>query len=222
MAAQQHHPLIIVGGLGVAGFLGYEFIYKPWADANAAAAAASLTGTLPFPTGASSLVTAPSVLGTAAPGGVQGSIVDPRVSPGGDVGYAMWLKNWTQAQAQTRLTALQNAYAAAKQAIANLQSNVNNPAAAGIPAAQAQLNTTQAALAAAQQAFQQLTDAKNTVGAAQYAAAIQGYNSDIADLTARIRQAQQPSDNTAAIATYQGQMAANDTDYFNLTTRHLS
>lgn len=129
MAAKSQHRLLEIAGILAAGVGAYEFLYKPWIAAQAAAtgttvispytsAATSITpsyavsppSTSPAPT---TLLTVPVQVAPATqnPGGpYQGSIVDPRNSPGGPVGYAMWLKNWTQAYATQRLSDLTNAY----------------------------------------------------------------------------------------------------------------
>lgn len=223
MAQGKGHPILEVGGLAIAGFLGYEFVYKPWAANQAAIAAGAAGADLlnPLP-GVSDLVTSPSILGTAAPGGIQGSIVDPRVTPGGPVGQAMWLKTWTQAQATQRLNALQAAYTNAMTQAAALANNTANPAAAGIPAAQAQILAEQGALASAQDSYNQLIKAGNTAGAATFAAAIQQHQQDINDLQARINTASTASDNSAAITQWKAAAASADSDYFNLTGQHLN
>ena len=48
-----------------------------------------------------------------------------------------------------------------------------------------------------------------------------GHQNDINELNALIASVSKPVDNSAAIAAYQGQLAANDNDYFALTGSHL-
>lgn len=215
-AAKEHHALLWLGLVGGGGFAAYELFYKPWAAAQALAAAGTGVSPLLPATGGltSPIYTGPS---PSAGGQYQGSIVDPRVTPGGDVGQAMWRKNWTQDQATARLNAVKTAIANARTAIATLSSQTVNPAAAGINAAQAQLAAESAAMATAKQAYDQLVAAGNTAGAAAYQAEIAGHQNDINDLNARIAAAQKAPDNSTAIAAYQGQLAANLAEYTALT-----
>ena len=218
------HTLLWVAGAGVGGFLAWEYLYKPWAAQQAALAGAAGVPASPslFPSlpsinlpSPSSMLTEPSTVGTVPSIGVN---------PGGVVGACMLKKGgtWTQSQCQTRLDQLVAAAQSAQAAITQLQAGGGaNPAAAGIPAAQAALAASQAALATATMAYNQLVAAGNTDGAATYHAAILAHQSEIADLTQRIAQASTANDNTAAIAAYQGQLAANDADYFALTGSHL-
>lgn len=219
---KKHRTLLWVAGAGVGGFLAYEYLYKPWAAQQAALVAAGGTtaGTSLFPSlpsislpSPASLLSEPSSVGIPSIG----------VNPGGVVGACMLKKGgtWTQSQCQTHLDALVAAATNAQQQITALSAGTSNPAAAGIPAAQAALAASQAALATATTAYDQLAAAGNTDGAATYHAAILSHQSEIADLTARIAAAQTAPNNTAAIAAYQGQLAANDNDYFNLTGVHL-
>lgn len=220
MASAKHHYLFWVAGVGGGAFLAYEFLYKPWAAAQAAAGAANPlasflgTGATAFP---------PAAAMVSAPSQITPSNLNPGAAVGGDVGACMTKKViWTQQQCATRLNALKAAFANAQAAVANLQSGAANPAAAGIPAAQAQLAAEQAALAGALDSYNKLTAAGDTNGAATFHAAVLAHQADITDLQNRIAAAQAPVDNSAAIAAYEGQMAANDTDYFNLTGVHLS
>lgn len=107
MAAQHNHDLLILGLVGGAGFLAYE-LFKHMSGGAAVDPFAPFT-TSPAPGNMISMPTG------AAPGGVQGSIVDARVSPGGDVGTAMWKKGWTQGVATDRLAKEKAAYANAMQ-----------------------------------------------------------------------------------------------------------
>lgn len=216
MAAQKDtHTLLWIAGAGGAAVAGYELFYKPWRTAKDLAAATGGAISPLLPTGG---LSSPSYVGPSPVSTQQqGSIIDPRTSPGGDVGAAMWKKNWTQTQATQRLNAIKTGVANSRAAIANLSSNTANPAAAGLNAAQAQLAAESAALAQAQQAYSRLTAAGDTAGAASYAAAIAGHQNDINDLNARIAAAQRPSDNSAAIAAYQGALAGLLADYTALT-----
>jgi hypothetical protein len=220
--ATKHHTLLWIIGIGGAGWAGYEYIYKPWAAQQAANALLAAGGTLPATTAAPtsllpsltlpsplSMITEPTALPTPSIG----------TNPGGAVGACMTAKGgtWTQSQCQTRLDALTQAAQNAMAALAQLQAGTPNPAAAGIPAAQAQLEAEQAALATATDSYNQLVAAGNTNGAATFKAAMDAHTADINDLTARIAAAQVPVNNTAAIAAYQGALAANQQDYANLT-----
>lgn len=220
MPASKHHELLIAGGVGLVGFLGYEFIYKPWAAGNAAPL--DLTSGLPSfnPT---SMLTTPTVTNTTPnPGGVQGSIIDPRVSPGGDVGQAMWLKNWTQKQATDRLAAIKTGIANTKAGIAQLSSTQPNPAASGIPAAQLAMSQEQAAIVGATQAMNDAVARGDTANAQIWRNAIAAHQQDIAELQARINNAAAPVDNSGAIAQYQGALAALLQEYKSLTGVTLS
>jgi hypothetical protein len=225
VAKAKSHKLLWVAGAAVGGWAAYEYLYKPWAAQQAALVAA---GALPATTGLASLLPAislPSPLDmVSAPTALPSTTPVPSIGApvGGVVGACMASKGgtWTQTQCQTRLDALVQAARNAQAAISNLQ-NTANPAAAGIAASQAALAAEQAALAVATTAYNQLVVAGDVNGAATYHAAILGHQSDINDLTALIAAAQKPVDNSAAIAAYQGQLAANDNDYFNLTGVHL-
>lgn len=222
MAAAKKHTLLELAGAGIAAFIGYEYVYKPWAANQAAVAAgtaaAAATGTGSFFAPLSSLISAPTTttMPAAAAATIGASIGDHRITPGGPTGYAMWLKGWSQDQAHDRLIAEQTGYNNAMQAIANLQ-NTANPAAADLPAAQAALQAEQAALSVAQTAYQQLMAAGNTQGAATYAAAISGHQNDIAQLQARIAAAGQAVDNSAAITTWQSAAATFASQFAALT-----
>lgn len=214
-AAKEHHTALWLAAAGGAAVAGYELFYKPWKTSHDLAAATGLSPL--FPTGG---LTSPSSIGPApASTQQQGSIVDPRNSPGGDVGQVMWKKNWTQQQATDRLNAIKQGIANSRAAIATLQSGVGtaNPAAAGINQAQAQLAAETAALASAKVAYDQLVAAGNTAGAAQYSAAIAGHQNDINELNARIAAASQPVNTTGAVAAYQGTLASLLADYTALT-----
>lgn len=212
MAAAKKHTLLELAGAGIAAFVGYEYIYKPWQAARTASDMPTSSTPSSFFAPISSLVTAPTT--TAA--NIGATVGDHRITPGGPTGYAMWLKGWSQGQAHDRLIAEQTGYNNAMQAIANLQ-NTANPAAAGIQAAQEALATNQAALAAQQDSYNQLTAAGNTTGAAQFAASIMGLKQNIADLQARIAAAGQPVDNSAAITTWQSAAATFASQFAALT-----
>lgn len=211
----QHHEALWVAGIGAAAFAGYELLYKPWAAAKALAATAA-GGLAPlFP---SSMLSSPTVVGaTANPGGVQGSIVDPRVTPGGDVGQAMWRKNWPQAQAAARLAAIKLGYSNSLAAISQLQSQVANPAAAGIASAQLALQQNDAAAARAVANQQAALQAGDAAGAALWASAAAAHQQDSREIRGRIATASAPPDNSAAIAAYQGTIAGLKADYAALT-----
>ena len=220
MAKSDNKTLLLAGG-GVAAFAAYEFLLKPWLAAkNAAAAASGALPTLFSPPATSSLVSSPT--STWAPGGVQGSIVDPRITPGGDVGQAMWKKNWTQQQATTRLTALKAAYANAMAQIQAAKSPSSNPAAAGIPAAQQQLAVVQSAIANAEARAAQDAAAGDQAGAAKWAGAAATHRQDAAQLQQRIiAAAAAPAGDPAALAAWEGAAAGFKADYFALTGMNI-
>lgn len=216
-AQSQSHAGLWVAGLGVAGLAAYEFIFRPWQAAQAAAATAG-GGSALAPLFPSSMISSPTLVGPSVnPGGVQGSIVDPRVSPGGDVGQAMWRKNWTQAYTTARLAAMKKGYADSLTAIAQLQNQVVNPLSAGIPAAQLQAQLNDKAAADEITAQQAALAAGDTVGAALHASAAAVHEQDAREIRARIATASAPPDNTAAIAAYQGTIAGLKADYMALT-----
>lgn len=222
---RKTHRLLWIAGAGVGAWLVYERVYKPWAAASSAAVAAggqapSILSALPnilLPTPTPS----PAAM-VSAPLAITPSNLNPGALVGGAVGACMQKKGntWTQQQCQTRLDALVAAAGNAKLAISQL-SAAGNPAASGIPAAQAQLAAEQAALVEAQTNYQANLNAGNTTNANAWYAAMIGHQNDINELNARIAAAQADPDNSAAIAAYQGQLAANDNDYFALTGSHL-
>lgn len=211
-AQTQNHDLLWLGGAAALGLAGYEFLYKPWVAAQLAATTA-LSPLMP-----GSMISSPTLVGPSVnPQGVQGSIVDPRVSPGGDVGQAMWRKNWTQQQAADRLAAIKLGYSNSLAAISQLQSQVANPAAGGIAAAQLALQQSDAAAADAINQ-QQLALAKgDQAGAAMWAAAAAAHQQDSREIRGRIATASSPPDNSAGIAAYQGTIAGLKADYAALT-----
>lgn len=221
--AKRRGELFTVAGIGAAAFAGYEFVFKPW---RARQAAAALLGPTSGGGGGSFLapgISTPTIVGGGfAPGGVQGSIVDPRVNPGGDVGQAMWRKNWPQAQAAARLSQIKAAYSTAIGTLTQLRQQSINPAAAGIPAAQlaAQQNDMAAAQAIARQ--QQDLAAGDVTGAALWATAAANHQNDAREIRARIAQASGPPDNSAGIAAYEGAAAALKADYRALTGLELA
>jgi hypothetical protein len=219
MAARQNHDVLVMGAIGGGGLLAYQFLYKPW---KAAKELAAIGGASTLPTYAPASVLSTPVSVGPAPGGVQGSIVDPRQTPGGLVGQVMWKKNWTQAQAQARLDALRNALATAQGAIANLKANTANPNAAGIPAAQlaAQQNDAAAANAIAQQ--QAALAAGDQAAASLWAASAAAHQQDAREIRARILAAGQAVDNSGAIAAYESAIAGYKSDFFALTGAALT
>jgi multidrug efflux pump subunit AcrA (membrane-fusion protein) len=217
----RKHRILWIAGAGVGAFAAYHWIYKPWAASRDAALAAG--GQVPslFPFSSASALPPPAAM-VSAPAQITPSNLNPGAAVGGVVGACMTKKGntWTQGQCQARLDALVSAARNATAAIAQLQNGVN-PAAGGIVAAQAQLAAEQAALDIATQNYNAAAAAGNTNDAATWHAAVLAHQSDIADLNNRIAAAQAPANNAAAISAYQGQLAANDNDYFNLTGVHL-
>lgn len=217
MAAKQNHAALWIAGGSVGLVALYELGLKKYVQQLFGK---SVSPALPAP------LTTPTNLpssfpGNYAPGGIVGSIVDPRNSPGGDVGQAMWRKGWTAQQAQTRLDQLRTAYNTAKAAVAQLRAQTVNPAAASIPVAQNQLLLNQQALANAQTQQAQNAAAGDTLGAARWAAAAAAHAQDIRELQARINAASAPPDNAAAIAAYDGAIAGYKSDYRALTGNEL-
>lgn len=216
-AARSDHKLLVAGGLAAAAYGAYRFIYQPWHLAQLTATASG-GGALPLFPG----VSMPTTLPPTNNAGQQGSIIDPRVSPGGPVGYAMWKKGWTQQAAQARLDKILAAARGAVQTLAQLRSATNvNPAAVGIPASQLALaqNVTALANATAQlAAAQQRGDA---LGANEWGAAVAGHQQNIRELQARIAAASAAPDNSLAIAAYEGGLANQKSDWFDLTGQQL-
>jgi hypothetical protein len=231
MASKKHHYILWAAGLGVGGFVAYEYLYKPWAAQQAVLATAGLNTTSPLSDFTSvlpssllpspaSMVTAPVDLPVVTP---TASNLDPGAAVGGVVGACMTIKGgtWTQSQCQTRLDSIVSAYQQAQQAIAQLQ-GASNPAAAGVPAAQAALEANQAALTIATTNYNNAVAAGNQADAATWKAAADGHAADIANLQASIAAAQAPVNNAAAIAAYQGSMAALNDNYLALTGVNLT
>jgi hypothetical protein len=223
-----NHDLLWIALAAGGGWLGYEFVYKPWAANQAAiAAGAASAGGLALP-GITSMVSGPSapitnqdqslVPGQVAP--IYSS--NPSLMYPGPVGTCMSRKGntWTAAQCTTRLNALIVAYNNAMQQIANLKANTSNPAASGIAAAQAQLAVYDSTITQQQAALAQ--QPAGSQGYQQFATSIAALQVDRQQLAQRIAAASSPVDNSAAIAAYQGQAAANDNDFFNLTGQHLA
>lgn len=240
MATRNNHTLLWLTGAGVGGLAAYEWLYKPWAaqQTGSALPAGSTLPTypsLPTPNYVSTpalTVTAPTTTPAPTVSSPPDLIPPPSISVGastsigpqygGDVGAALARKpNWTPQYAQERLTALVNAVNNDKQQVAALRAGTANPNAAGIPAAQAAILANQQALAAATANYNAALAAGNTNDAAMWALQMQGHRSDIADITARIAAAQQPVNDTGGIAAWEGALAGHDTDFFNLTGRHL-
>lgn len=220
MAKQPSVAVLLASG--GAAFAAYQFLYKPWLAAKAAGSGAAASTWPMFNPGPTPTVSTPTVVGPtySGPGGQQGSIVDPRVNPGGDVGQAMWKKNWTQAQAATRLAALKSAFAQAKAAIAALQApGANAPnVAAGLQLATAN----ELAAANEDQAFARAVAAGDDAAAAQWRVAADAHRADAKEIRARVAAAQAAPDAAAQIAAWQGAMAGHAADYFALTGLQLA
>lgn len=224
MAAKQLNAGVIVAG-GAAAFAAYEFVLKPWMAAKNAAA-----GALPslFPT--SPAVSMPTTVGpslTPSTGGqYQGSIIDPRVSPGGDVGQAMWRKGWSQQQAAARLDALKKAASNAVTMLAQLR-QPNAPSAQVqqlVTQGQAELARLQSIAANDRLRQAQAQGAGDQVGAAAWGQAAADHEAQANQLAARISatSAQATSDNAAAIAAWEGALAGHKSDYLALTGYQLA
>ena len=222
----KKHRILWIAGAGIGAWVAYEYVYKPWAAASAAAAAAGTTApgllaSLPSILAPTALPSPAAMLST--PLAITPSNLNPGALVGGAVGACMAKKGgtWTQQQCQTRLDALSAAANNAQLAISQLRANTTNPAVSGIPATQAQIALEQAALNVATTNYNAAVAANNTNDAATWHAAMIGHQNDINELNALIASVSQPVDNSAAIAAYQGQLAANDNDYFALTGSHL-
>lgn len=223
--AKSNHDLLYLALAGGGAFAGYEFLYKPWAAAQAAVANGAVSaGGFNFPpvssmvTGASPAIDTSLVPGQTAP--IYSS--NPSLAYPGIIGNCMAKKGntWSAAQCQTRLNAYIVSYNNAAQAIANLKANTANPAASGIPAAQAELARVDAVITQQQAALaQQPADSQ---GYQQFATSIAALQTDRAQIAQRIASAAMAVDNSPAIAAYQGAMAAADSDFFNLTGTHLA
>lgn len=220
--AKSNHDLLWIALAGGAGFVGYR-AWKAHQDALAAAGVSA--GGFSFPP-MSSMVSGPS--GGVVTGGstslVPGQIApiyssNPSLQYPGVIGQCMARKGntWSAAQCQSRLSQMIAAYANAKQAVANLTANTVNPAAAGIPAAQAQMAVYDQKITE----YQGIVDAANargdTAASGIYTPALSALKTDRAQIAARIAAAQAPNDNAAAIAAWQGSMAALDKDFQALT-----
>lgn len=222
--ARRKHTLLYVAGAGLAGWAAYQYLYKPWKAQQDAAAGGLLPGGGAFLPGGT--VTGSPPLGSLlpAPGGIT-PIGWTSLGPqyGGVLGACIAKKGgtWSPEKCQARLNDLVNAARTAKAQITALQGGSLNPNAAGIPAAQLALAQTQAALANATERYNATAAAGDTNAAAIWHAAIGAHQADIGDLVARIAAAGKPVDNSAAIAAYEGALAGNDNDYFNLTGTHL-
>lgn len=221
MAAKSNHDILWIAILGGGGFVGWRL----WQAHEIAAAGGNVsTGGFSFPpltsmlTGPSPAIDTSLVPGQTAP--IYSS--NPSLMYPGVIGNCMAKKGntWSAAQCRTRLNALIAAYNNAAQAIANLKANTNNPAAAGIPAAQAALAQYDIAIT-----NEQAQLAQAPVGSQAYTALathIASMQQDRSEIATRITSATNPVDQSAGINAWQSQMAANDTDYFNLTGQHLS
>jgi hypothetical protein len=223
---KRSHAVLWVAAAGVGGWAAYEFLYKPWAASQAAAGGGALppyggTGTggttalpgtlLPPPT---AMVSDPAnIIGFTSLGPQYGGVLGACIAKKGGT--------WDATKCAQRLNDLVSAAKNAKAQIAALKANTVNPAAAGIPAAQAQLDLTKAALTQAEAAYNNALAAGDSAAASVAHAAMLAHTSDINDLNSRIAAAQMPVSNTAAIAAWEGALAGNDNDYFNLTGVHL-
>lgn len=226
--ARRKHTLLYIAGAGVGAWAAYEWIYKPWAAARAAAA-----GALPLPGAYASVPSYPALPGSVLPGPTAMLPAPGAVTPigwtslgpqyGGVLGACIAKKGgtWSPEKCQQRLNDLVNAARTAQAQITALKAGSPNPNAAGIPAAQLLLAQNQAAMANAQAQYDANMAAGDLNGAAIWHAAIAAHAGDIADLTARIAAAGKPMDNSAAVLAYEGALAGNDNDYFNLTGTHL-
>lgn len=223
MAAKLEPGVIVAGG--AAALAGYHFLLRPYLAAKAAAAAPSSTPSL-LPS--LSPVTFPTQVGPSpsAGGQYQGSIVDPRVSPGGDVGQAMWRKNWTQLQAATRLNAIKAAAAEAKAKLAQLRApgQVNAQAAALISQGQQKLAEVQAVAANDRVRQAAALNAGDLAGAAAWEAAAISHEGEAREIAARISatSAAATQENSGAIAAYETALANQMADYLALTGYQLA
>lgn len=162
---------------GGAGFLAYQFVYKPWRAAQDAAAIPQ-PSILPWSGGGGAGVGTPSLTYPQYVGPGPSNL-DPGAQVGGVIGTCMHRKGWTQQQCTTRLNALTAAFSAAKAQLAALKSG-----AASVEVA-AQLNLTRQALAAAMTQYNAAVARGDTAAANQIKIAIDGHNADIRDLEAR-------------------------------------
>lgn len=224
MAKNQPSAGVLVAG-GAAALAAYQFVLKPFL-ASKAAAAAPLSTLWP----ATPAVSTPTSVGpslTPSTGGqYQGSIIDPRNSPGGDVGQAMWRKGWTQLQAATRLDALKKAAANAVATLAQLRQPgaPNAQVQALVTAGQAELTRVQSVAANDRLRESQAINAGDQAGAAAWGQAAAEHEGQAREIAARISatSAAATADNGAAIAAWEGALAGHKADYLALTGYQLA
>lgn len=233
--AKKKHTLLWVAGAGVAGLAIYEFVYKPWAAGQPQsdlpnpilpgyAPGPVYTGTpilpggqttdptgVPIPTPISQL-TLPAPISITTIGAQYGGALGRCIAAKGNT--------WSPSKCQQRLNDLVNSFNLSAATIAKLQS-ATNPAASGAPAVAARIQLLQGALSSAQQGLAAAQAAGAADQVAAYTKAISDHMTDLAAAQQLYAQATASVVNSGAIAAYQGQMAANDTDYFNLTGDHL-
>jgi hypothetical protein len=239
--SRRKHTLLYVAGAGVAAWAAYEYLYKPWAAARGIGAGEGdqlnpLTlspsyypgagggaggGYVPASPGLPALSDMVSAPGLALPSPVGFTSLGPQYS--GVLGACIAKKGgtWSPEKCQQRLNDLVTAARTARAQIDALRGGSANPNAAGIAAAQLALAQNQAALNQAAANLNAATAAGDQADANTWRAAIAAHQADINDLAARIAAAGRPVDNSAAIAAYEGALAGNDNDYFNLTGTHL-
>jgi hypothetical protein len=232
MATKRHHYVLWAAGLAVGGWAAYEYLYKPW-QATQLAATAALPAALPnysdyaAPSGlpsATDMLTDPNVLAPIIPSQVSASAtgVTTSLGPqyGGVLGACIAKKGgtWSPSQCQTRLDQLVAGYQSAAQTIAQLQGSAANN---NIASLQQLLAANQTALAQAQASYVAAQSNGDAASMATLATAIAGHQSDINAIQAKISANPGNADNSGTIAAYQGQMAANNMDYFNLTGTYL-
>lgn len=147
--ASKDHALLKVGGAAAAAFAAYEFLYKPWRNAQLAAQAAAGSTAFGSPfvqTGAGGNFGLPFIQFPTQVGPMPSNL-DPGAQVGGPIGYCMHYKGWTQSQCQTRYNKVVAAY---KDGVAKLAALQNGSQLASLNAA---LAADQAALTNAQAAY---------------------------------------------------------------------
>ncbi len=224
--AKQPDIVLLAGG-AAAAFAGYEFLYKPWKAKQGASPTSFPTPPTPPATPYTPTpypyplppITPPAGSQTPAPGagGLTGSIVDPRITPGGDVGQAMWRKMWTETQARQRLDQLKAAYAGGKSNVVELRKMLPDPAA--VAAAQSAAAQQDAAAAYADNAAAQAIAAGDALGAAKWQGAAAVYRQDAKEIRNRLAAMPQVADPAilAKIAEWERAMAGHANDYTILT-----
>lgn len=225
MARRNKHTLLYVAGAGVGAWVAYQYLYKPWAAARAAAADTGGGGLIPsvypaYPPFTNPLPAPGAVV--AAPGAIPPPIGFTSLGPqyGGVLGACIAKKGgtWSPQKCQERLDKLTNDTRNAQAQIAALRGAT---AGVDLTAARDALARTQAALNAATAGYNADLQAGDTAGAANWHAAIVSHTADLNDLNSRIAAGSRANDNSGAIAAWQGAIAAHDSDYFDLTGQHL-